>query len=270
MRSERCKRMSAFSLMGLLSHLALVLMVVPGCASSIYGWQVRTSSTELPSSFHPTDLQRHPVALFPAITMPGLRGNEVGLGRYLGQILYKVVPDWNVVSEQETSTRINHQGLAQRMTLMRNDYEQSNILDQEALRTIASAIGVRYIFQLRLAAFVQTMTDRWKFPAFDVRVSQTRSSVMRLALQLWDAQNGELVWTSIAESNMANEAVSQDPVYLEDIARATLGSMMSDFLNRKTASRYTPLDKVLDNLISEAMPNDKDNNENTPPERTEK
>ena len=93
---------------------------------------------------------------------------------------------------------------------------------------------------------------------------------MRLALQLWDAENGELVWTSIAESNMANEAVSQDPVYLEDIARATLGSMMSDFLNRKTASRYTPLDKVLDNLISEAMPNDKDNNENTPPERTEK
>jgi hypothetical protein len=46
--------------------------------------------------------------------------------------------------------------------------------------------------------------------------------------------------------------------------------MMSDLLNRKTASRYTPLDKVLDNLISEAMPNDKDNNENTPPERTEK
>ena len=45
---------------------------------------------------------------------------------------------------------------------------------------------------------------------------------------------------------------------------------MSDFLNRKTASRYTPLDKVLDNLISEAMPNDKDSSENTPPERTEK
>lgn len=250
--------MSVLARIGLLVRLAFVLIVVPGCASSIYGWQVRTSSTELPSAFNPVDLQHHSVALFPAITMPGLRGNEVGLGHYLGDILRKVVPNWNVVSEQETSNRINRQGLASRMTLMRNDYEQSNIMDQETLGKIAAAIGVRYVFQLRLVAFMQTMTDRWKFPALDVRLTQTRSSIMRLSLQLWDGESGELVWTSIAESNMANEAVSQDPVYLEDIARATLGSMMSDFVNRKTASHYTSLNKVLDDLISEAMPKEKD------------
>jgi len=65
---------------------------------------------------------------------------------------------------------------------------------------------------------------------------------------------GELVWASAAETSMQNEAFSQDPVYLEDIARATLGGMIADFLNRKTASKYTPVNKVLDDLIKEAMP----------------
>ena len=253
--------MNTIFLMSLILRLVLVLMVVPACASSIYGWQVRTNSTDMPPSFHPAYLEERPVALFPAVTMPGLRGNEVALGQYLGDIIYKVAPNWKVVSEQETSTRINRAGLASKMTVMRNDYEQSNILDQEALRNLAAALGVRYIFQPRLAAFTQTMTDRWKFPALDVRLTQTRSSIMRLALQLWDAETGELVWTSVAETNMANEAVSQDPVYLEDIARATLGGMLSDLLNRRTASQYTPLNKVLDNLIREAMPKEKEDGE---------
>ena len=34
-----------------------------------------------------------------------------------------------------------------------------------------------------------------------------------------------MVWASTAETTMQNEAVSQDPVYMEDVARATLGGM---------------------------------------------
>jgi hypothetical protein len=101
------------------------------------------------------------------------------------------------------------------------------------------------------------MTDRWKIPAFDIRVAQTRSSDMRVVLQLWDMKTGEMLWGSAAETSMQNEAVSQDPVYLEDIARATLGSIMADFLNRRRASKYTPVNKFLNDLIQEAMPKEK-------------
>jgi hypothetical protein len=59
---------------------------------------------------------------------------------------------------------------------------------------------------------------------------------------------------------MENEAISQDPVYLEDISRATFGSMISDLLNRKQASKYTPLNKFLDTLIKEAIPEEKPKN----------
>lgn len=54
---------------------------------------------------------------------------------------------------------------------------------------------------------------------------------------------------------MESEAISQNPVLLEDAVRLTFGSMMSDFLNRRSASRYTPpLNEILNTLIQAAIP----------------
>lgn len=137
---------------------------------------------------------------------------------------------------------------------MRTDYDGSNIFDVVHLRQIANAVGVRYVFQPRLAAFSQTMTDRWKFPPFDVLMSQTRSSNMRLMIQLWDVQTGAVVWASLVETTMQNEAISQDPVYLEDVTRATMGSVVADLLSGRQSSKYTAVNKFLDDLITESMP----------------
>lgn len=161
------------------------------------------------------------------------------------------------MSPQELAKGINRHGLAGEYAKMRADFEISHILDGGTLRKISSALGVRYVFQPHLAAFSQTMTDRWSFPPIDLRMMQTRSSIMRISLQLWDAETGEIVWASIAETTMQNEAVSQDPVYFEDVARATLGSMVADFKNRKTASIYTPMNKFLNDLIEESVPPEK-------------
>lgn len=237
--------------------LLLLSLFATGCASSLYGWQVRTSSTSLPASFQPADFEQHAVALFGGIAPPALRGNEVAISYALDQILHKVSPSWKVMSPQELAKRINRHGLGGEYAKMRADFEISHILDGGTLRKIASALGVRYVFQPHLAAFSQTMTDRWSFPPIDLRMMQTRSSIMRISLQLWDAETGEIVWASIAETTMQNEAVSQDPVFFEDVARATLGSMVADFKNRKTASTYTPVNKFLNDLIEEAVPREK-------------
>ena len=116
------------------------------------------------------------------------------------------------------------------------------------------AIGARYVFQPRLAAFTQTMYDRWTFPGLGVLLVQVRSSNLRMSLQLWNTETGELLWASMAEGTMQNEAVSKDPVYFEDAARVALGSIIADFLNRKTASTYDPLNKIVDQLIQIPQP----------------
>jgi hypothetical protein len=243
----------------LCASLLFVLACITGCSSSIYGWQVRTSSTAFSPSFDPGALGQESVGVFGALTMPGLRGNEVGLDFMLGEVLHRVAPHIHIVSQQQTISKINQQGLAGEYAQMRADAEQSHILDREPLRKLGVAIGARFVFQPRLAAFTQNMYDRWTFPGFGVVLSQTRQSNLRMSVQLWDTKTGELLWASTAEGTMQSEALAKDPVYLEDAVRVTLGSIVADFLNRKTASTYTPLNKIVDQLIQIPLPEAKSN-----------
>lgn len=235
-----------------LAGLVLLVAALAACTPALYGWTVRTSSTPTAGSFSPWELQREPVAIFEAHAPGGLRGNELGLAGYLAEILKAVAPDFKIVSPQETASRINQGGLAQEYAKMRTDYEQTNILEAAALRKLGEATKARYAFQPRLGAFSQTMTNRWT--PIDVRIVQTRSSMLRLSLQLWDTHTGEPIWSSTAEAILSSEVVFQDPVYLEDAARVALGSVVADFMRGRTSSTYTPLNKAIDSLIRPPKP----------------
>ena len=186
--------------------------------------------------------------------MPGLRGNEVALDYMLAEILHRVAPQMVIVRPHQSISQINQQGLTPEYTQMRTDAEQSHILNRDSLRKIGAAIGARFVFQPRLAAFTQIMYDRWTFPAIGVVISQTRQCDLRISVQLWDAKTGELLWASMAEGTMQSEAFAKDPVYLEDAMRVAMGSIVADFVNRKTASTYTPLNKIVDQLIQIPLP----------------
>jgi hypothetical protein len=237
----------------LCAALALV-PVVTGCSSSLHGWQVQTVSTPRLPSFDHAVLEGQPVAIFGAPALIPLMGNEVGIETFLAEVLNRLAPSIKVVEPRETFTRINRQGLTGDYARMRSIAEQANILDHEPLRKLGVAVGARYIFQPRLMLFTQHMTDRWTFPVFGVRLSQTRATVMRLSLQLWDSETGALLWFSIAEGTMQGEAMSQDPVYFKDMVRVILGSIITDFVNGRTGTKYTPLYKLLDELIQTSPP----------------
>lgn len=231
--------------------LILLALCSEGC-SSWYGWQVRTTTTTVAPSFYQVPVEQKPVAILPALSVASLQGTEVGMSHHLSEILKRLTPTWQVLDERASLSRINAQGLGTEYIQMRRDAGDTHLLNREPLRKIGAALGVRYVFQPRLASFTQTMYDRWS--VVDVRISQTRSSVMRISLQLWDTESGELTWSSVSESVLEGEGVTQEPVFLEDAVRVALGAMMSDFLNRRTASKYTPLNKVLDSLIRESVP----------------
>jgi hypothetical protein len=230
--------------------LVIMLTCLAGCPGAEYLWEVRTESTTRPLSFNPAVFEQQPVAVLAALPAPGLHGNEVGLALSLSRMLKRVEPKWKLVSSQETATRINQGGLAAEYARMRTDYERSDILDREPLRKIGVALGTRYVFQPRLAAFNQTLYDRWEFPGLNVKVVRTRVSILRLSLQLWDTETGELVWASLAEASFQEEALFGDPVYLREAGLITWGSIISDLTHDRTAFRYTPADALLDALSS--------------------
>lgn len=234
-----------------LLFLTLVLLITSaaGCSSSAFGWHVQTYSTPHRSSFDYKILERQPVAIFGALGMIPIEGNEVGVENFLAEILSKVAPRIQVMDPVETVTRINKSGFVDAYEKMHEAAISSNILAQEPLQRLGAAVGTRYIFQPRVMLFRQSMTDRWSIPIFGVRVSQTRATVLRLALQLWDAETGALLWFSVAEGTMQGEAMSQDPVYFKDVVRVTLGSMIQDFVSGRTESMYTPVNVLLDGLV---------------------
>ena len=236
------------------ASLVLLFLCMAGCGKSLYGWQVRTNSTPVAPSFDRAPIGQMRVAILPTLSTGLLQGTAAGLSQYLDQTLKTLTPTWKVLTEQEALTKINMQGLGVEYVRMRSDAEQGHLLIRQPLAKIGAALGVRYIFQPRLASFTQTMTERWTFPGLDLRLVQTRSSLLRVSLQLWEAESGELIWSSVAETIMESETVTQDPVFLEDAIRLTFGSLMSDFLNRRTASKYTPLNEVLNTLVQTAIP----------------
>jgi len=212
-------------------------------------WEVVTESTQKPPSFTLTAMEREPIAILEAHTSPGLAGNEIGLALSLKRVVQRMAPTMRLVSPQDAASRINRQGLASEYARMRVDYAQSNILDRNTLRKIGAALGVRYVFQPRLAAFTQTLYERWEFPALNIKILRTRVSILRLALQLWDTETGDLVWASTAEGSFQEEALTDEPVYLREAGRITWGSIITDFAKGKTASLYNPANDLLDSLI---------------------
>lgn len=236
------------------SGMVLLLMSAAGCSSSVLGWHVRTDSTRPPSSFTYRVLEQEPVAIFGALGMIPIEGNEVGVENFLAEILTKVAPRIQVIDPVQSVTRINGSGLVDAYAKMHDSALSSNILAREPLRELGTAVGARYIFQPRLMLFRQFLTDRWVFPVFGVRVSQTRATILRLALQLWDAETGALLWFSVAEGTMQSEAMTQDPVYFQDVVRVTLGGMVQDFVTGNTGSMYTPVNGLLNSLVEQPVP----------------
>jgi hypothetical protein len=234
--------------------LIVVMACGAGCSSSMFGWHVQTYSTPRRSSFDYRTLEREPVAIFGALGMIPIEGNEVGVENFLAEILKKVAPRVQFIDPLESVTRINRSGHVDAYAKMHEDALSSNILAQEPLRKLGAAVGARYVFQPRVMLFRQSMTDRWFFPIFGLRISQTRATILRLALQLWEAETGALLWFSVAEGTMQGEAMSQDPVYFKDVVRVTLGGMIQDLMSGRTDSMYTPVNALLNDLVWQPEP----------------
>jgi len=233
------------------SLLLMLLVISAGCSSSVYGWHVRTNSTVPAPAANKEMLTKEPVAVLGALSQ-GLAGNEIVVSTMLAQVLKQVAPQTKVIEPRDVITRINTNDVVDDYIRMRSGALNSYVLRRDSLKKIGAVIGARYVFQPYMGVFTQSMTNRWSFA--DVRIMQTRASLTRLGVQLWDTETGELLWASVAEAEVEDEGLGQEPVYFQDAVRITLGSMLADFLSGKTASVYSPLNKYIDQLVQIPQP----------------
>src|SRR5215813_7636260 len=76
----------------LIPGLVLIVACTTSCSSSVLGWHVRTYASPSSPPFDYRVLEREPVAIFGALGLIPIEGNEVGVENFLAEIMTKPAP----------------------------------------------------------------------------------------------------------------------------------------------------------------------------------
>jgi heme-degrading monooxygenase HmoA len=125
----------------------------------------------------------------------------------------------------QTLSAVNRSGLTRDYRQMFEDYRSAGIFDRETLQRVGKATGTRYLAQLKLASFRQESRERWGL--LGVRMMETKSSTIRLFLQIWDTTDGSVAWEGSQESVVAQESMSQTYVSMKRIVEASAREMVT-------------------------------------------
>ena len=167
----------------------------------------------------------------------GFQGFSPFLSRALIAAMSEASPSVRGIPSYETVNMINGQGLAAAYGELISGFARSGILERERLQKLGSTLGSRYVLLPGLADFNQILVDRFEIAG--LKMVRNRVITLRLWLQLWDTQTGQIVWESTGEVNVASELfLPQRVIPLDEIGQKLWLRMIEDnLLAEKTQSQ---------------------------------
>jgi len=166
-----------------------------------------------------------------------LQGFNPSLSLALVNAIAKVRPPFWAIPAYETTNLLNQQGFAKDYGDLLSGFVLSGILDQQRLRRIGSALCARYLLLPGLAEFDQSIIDKFDF--LGVKLLRNRVTTLRLWLQLWDAQTGQILWESSGEVTAVTQLINtKKTVPADEIAQKLWLQMIQEGLfGAKTETR---------------------------------
>ncbi len=146
----------------------------------------------------------------------GQESDKQTLGESLSTALAVELDGTRVMGLPAMLSAINRAGLAGDYAKALVDYENTGILDRDTLRAIGEASGVRYLAKVNLGNFNQSSDKRLAIAG--IRMFDTWRATIRLHLEVWDAQTGEIAWQGVDELVYAREGVKERPVTFRQVA----------------------------------------------------
>ena len=218
------------------SIFAFWLILLADC-TPLYMWDTHVTTTPRRASVGVAELSREPVAMLGPIMPAGFQGFSPFLSRALIAAMSEASPSVRGIPTYETVNMINGQGLAAAYSELISGFVRSGILERERLQKLGSTLGTRYVLLPGLADFNQILIDRFEIAG--LKMVRNRVITLRLWLQLWDTQTGQIVWESTGEVNVASELfLPQRVVPLDEIGQKLWLRMIEDnLLAEKTQSQ---------------------------------
>ena len=187
--------------------LALSIALVAGCGPP-RTWDAHTTSWPTPASLDLTNLTGERVATLGVVAPPALQGLGPALSHALDAALADVTPPLPAQPIPDTLNSLNQQGLATDYADLLSGFSRSGVLERKRLQSLGSALRARYVLLPGLAGFDEILAD--SFEISGLKIVRSRTSTLRLWLQLWDTQTGRLLWESAGEARVAGELLRPD------------------------------------------------------------
>lgn len=165
------------------------------------------------------------LAIITPSSATGQEEDRQALALAFTEVLLKIRPDLRIVPLPQTLSAINRAGLTREYRQMFEDYRLAGIFDNEALQKVARVTGTRYVAQLKLGAFRQESKDR--FGMLGLRVLQTKTSTIRLFLQIWDSTDGSVAWEGAQESTLSHESLAEEYVSMKSIVQESARDLLT-------------------------------------------
>lgn len=171
------------------------------------------------------DLRTGGLAIITPSSATGQEEDRQALALAFTEVLLNVRPDLRIVPLPQTLSAINREGLTREYRQMFEDYRLAGIFDNEALQKVARVTETRYVAQLKLGAFRQESKDR--FGMLGLRVLQTKTSTIRLFLQIWDSTDGSVAWEGAQESTLSHESMAEEFVSMKSIVQESARELLA-------------------------------------------
>ncbi len=204
----------------------MLALAFVGCAGPLKQIGSEVSLISRAPGFLPAQLERRSVAVLSAVVSFGFEGYAHQVSRSLHRALGREPLALAALSPQRALTRISQSGLAKEYSDMMAGHLQSGVLDRDMLAKIGRAVDADLVFLPLMAWFEQSISERFSF--FGIRLLQTRVSVLRLSLELWDVHTGELAWEASGEATLAGEDVREFRIPFEEIAEHLWARLLTD------------------------------------------
>ena len=206
-----------------LTFLALMAMLsLSGCAAN---GQSHSTTQTLSINLEPQVLKTSGIAFITPSSVTGQEESKQALALAFTEALKLARPHLRIVALPETLGAINRAGLAREYRKMFEDYTLTGIFDRDMLQKISRLTGVRYLAQLKLGGFRQESKGR--FGISGIRVLETKSTYLRLYLQIWDGENGSVAWEGAEELTSAHESVQEDAVSFKTAVEQSANELLA-------------------------------------------
>lgn len=172
------------------------------------------------------DLRKGGIALITPSSITGQEEDKQALALAFTEVLLKMRPDLNVITLPQTLSAVNRQALTREYRQMFEDYRLTGIFDREILQKVAKVTKTRYLAQLKLGAFRQESKNR--FGMMGIRVLETKTSTIRLFLQIWDSLDGSIAWEGAQESTVSHESLAEEYVSMKSIVQEAARDLVAN------------------------------------------